>query len=72
VAAQLAGNLVGVLLFFIGAGQQDLATTQGEGIWRTQTRLQGLALGVAQRTREDGLFHVERINHCLLPYLSMH
>lgn len=31
VAAQLAGDLVGVLLF-IGAGKQGLATTQGEGI----------------------------------------
>src|SRR5215210_1828938 len=55
VAPEVAGDLVGVLS--IGAGEQDLATAQHEGIRRAQSRLQGFALGVAQGTHEDRSFH---------------
>src|SRR5918993_3087780 len=61
VTAEVAGDLVGVLA--IGAFEQDLATAQGEGIRRTQSRLQGFALGVGQRTHEDRSFHGVEDNH---------
>src|SRR3712207_6470551 len=55
VAAKTLGDLVGVLA--PGAGQQDLTATEDESIGRGQPRLQGLALGVAQRTHKDRSFH---------------
>jgi hypothetical protein len=61
IAAQLVSDLVGV--FAPVAGEQDLATAKGEGIWRTQSRLQGLALGVAQGTHEYWSSHAMEDNH---------
>lgn len=61
VTAEVAGDLVGVLACV--TGEQDLATAQGEGIRRAQSRLQGLALGVAQRTHVDRAFHSVEDNH---------
>ena len=61
IAAQRAGYLVGVLAPI--AGEQDLATAQGEGIRRTQARLQGFAFGVSQRTHVDWSFHGVKDNH---------
>src|SRR5215203_1309546 len=55
IASQLVSDLVGV--FASGAGEQDLAAAQGEGIRRTQACLQGLALGVTQGTHKDRSFH---------------
>jgi hypothetical protein len=55
VAAQVVGNLRG--LFPSGAGQENLATAQDEGIGRAQTRLQLLALGVGYGTHKNGSFH---------------
>jgi hypothetical protein len=55
IAAQRAGDLVGILAPF--AGEQDLTTAQSEGIGRAQACLQGFTLGVAQRTHEYGSFH---------------
>jgi hypothetical protein len=55
VASQLVSNPVGI--FASGAGEQDLAAAQGEGIRRTQACLQGLALGVTQGTHKDRSFH---------------
>ena len=37
--------------------QQDLAAPQGEGIGRAQARLQGIALGVRDRTHIQGKLH---------------
>ena len=51
VATQRAGDLVGILAS--GAGEKYLATAQGEGIRRAQSRLQGFALGVAEGTHKD-------------------
>src|SRR5215207_5574000 len=61
VTAEVASDLVGVLS--IGAFEQDLAAAQSEGIRRAQSRLQGLALGVTQRTHEDWWFHSVQDNH---------
>jgi hypothetical protein len=61
VTAEVASDLVSVLA--IGAGKQDLATAQSEGIRRAQSRLQGLTLGVTQRTHEDRSFHGVENNH---------
>jgi hypothetical protein len=61
ITTEVGGDLVGVLASV--AGEQDLATTQGEGIRRTQTRLQGLTLGVTQSTHEDRSFHSVEDNH---------
>src|SRR5215204_5140193 len=61
IAAKIVGDLIGVLS--IGAGKQDLATTSSEGIRRTQSRLQGFALGVTQRTHVDWWFHSVQDNH---------
>jgi hypothetical protein len=61
ITAQLLSDLVGVIASV--AGEQDLATAQSEGIRRTQTRLQGVALGVAQGTHEDGSFHAMKDSH---------
>src|ERR671912_2328301 len=61
VTAKVAGDLVGVLS--ISAGEKYLATAQGEGIRRAQSRLQGVALGVTQRTHEDRSFHSVEDNH---------
>ena len=55
IAAQLVSYLVGI--FAPVAGEQDLATAQGEGIRRAQSRLQGFALGVADGTHKDRSFH---------------
>ena len=55
IAAQIVSNLVGVVAS--GAGEKYLATAQGEGIRRAQSRLQGFALGVAQWTHKDRSFH---------------
>jgi hypothetical protein len=55
VAAQGADDLVGILAPV--AGEKYLATAQGEGIRRAQSRLQGFALGVTQGTHKDGSFH---------------
>jgi hypothetical protein len=70
IAAQLVCDLVGVLASV--AGDEDLATTQGEGIRRAQSRLQGLALGAAQGTHGDWLFHVMEDNQQLPSCLEMH
>ena len=56
VASQRAGDLVGVLAPF--AGEKYLATAQGEGIRRAQSRLQGLTLGVREGTHKDRSFHI--------------
>ena len=61
ITAEVAGDLVGVLA--IGTCQQNLATAQGEGVWRAQPRLQGIALGVAQGTHVYGSFHRVEDNH---------
>ena len=61
VTAEVAGDLVGVLA--IGAGKQDLATAQCEGIRLAQSRLQRLTLGVAQWTHVDRWFHDMKDNH---------
>src|SRR5215217_4824057 len=61
IAAQLVSDLVGV--FAPLAGEQDLATAQGEGLRRTQACLQGLALGVGQGTHEDRSFHAMKDSH---------
>src|SRR5687767_7675309 len=61
VTAEVGSDLVGVLA--VGAGQQDLATAQCEGIRRAQSRLQSLALGVTQRTHVDRWFHDMKDNH---------
>ena len=67
VAPEDPGDLVGV--FAIGAGKQDLATAQGEGIpGRAQTRLQGLTLDITQGTHEDRSFHASEDK--LLPAIS--
>src|SRR5215213_5301033 len=55
IAAQLVSYLVGVVASV--AGEKDLATAQGEGIRRTQSRLQGLTLGVAEGRHKDWSFH---------------
>src|SRR3712207_3568667 len=56
VAAQRAGDLVGILA--PGACEQDLATAEDEGNWRTQACLQeGPALGVRERTYKDWSSH---------------
>jgi len=60
VAPEAAGDLVGI--FAPGTGQQDLATSEDEGIRRTQACLQGLALGVRERTHEDWSSHVVEDN----------
>src|SRR3712207_4635938 len=54
-APEACGDLVGILA--PGAGQQDLTAKEDESIGRAEARLQGLALGVAQRTHKDGSFH---------------
>src|SRR5215210_6570412 len=61
IAAKITGDLVSVLP--VGAGEQDLATAQGEAIRRTQTRLQGLTLGVGQGTHVDWSFHAVKDNY---------
>jgi hypothetical protein len=61
ITAEVAGDLVGVLA--IGTCEQNLATAQGEGIWRAQSRLQGFALGVTQRTHVYGSLHGVEDNH---------
>ena len=61
ITAEVAGDLVGVLA--IGTCEQNLATAQGEGIWRAQSRLQEFALGVAQGTHVYGSFHGVEDNH---------
>src|SRR5215213_4683691 len=55
IAAQRAGYGVGVLA--PGAGKEDLATTEDEGVGRAQAVLQDLALGVRKRTHEDRSSH---------------
>jgi hypothetical protein len=70
IAAQLVSYLVGV--FAPVTGEKYLITAQGEGIRRTQARLQGLTLGVAQWTHEDRSFRALEDNHQLLPCLEMH
>jgi hypothetical protein len=70
IAAQLVSYLVGI--FAPGAGEQDLATAQGEGIRRAQSRLQRLTLGVAQWTHEDWSFHALEDNPQLPSCLGMH
>src|SRR3712207_7572741 len=59
ITAEVASDLVGVVA--IGTCEQNLATAQGEGVWRAQACLQGLALGVAQRTHVYGSFHGVKI-----------
>jgi hypothetical protein len=60
VAPEAAGDLVSVLAF--GAGEKYLAPAEDESIRRAQACLQGLALGVAQRTHEDWSSHVVEDN----------
>jgi hypothetical protein len=55
IAAQLAGYGIGVLA--PGAGKEDLATTEDEGVGRAQAVLQDLALRVQKRTHEDRSSH---------------
>src|SRR5262249_1149919 len=54
-AAQIRGNEPGPLAG--GAGQEDLATAQGEGIGRTQAGLQLLPLGGSQRAEKEWWMH---------------
>lgn len=61
VTAEVAGDLVGVVA--IGTCEQSLATAQGEGVWRAQSRLQEFTLGVAQGTHVYGSFHGVKDNH---------
>ena len=61
IAAEVADDLIGVVA--IGAGEQDLSTAKGEGIRRRQSRLERLALGVAQGTHVDRSFHRVEDNH---------
>src|SRR5215204_78279 len=70
IAAQLVSDLVGV--FAPVASEQDLATAQGEGIRRAQACLQGLTLGVAQRTHEYWSFHRVEDTHQLPSCLERH
>jgi hypothetical protein len=70
IAAQLVSYLVGI--FAPVAGEQYLATAQGEGIRRTQACLQGLTLGVAQWTHKDWSFHALEDNPQLRSCLRMH
>ena len=70
IAAQLVSYLVGI--FAPVAGEQDLATAQGEGIRRTQACLQGLTLGVAQWTHNDWAFHALEDNLQLPSCLGIH
>jgi hypothetical protein len=70
IAAQLVSDLVGILAPV--AGEKYLATAQGEGILRTQARLQRLTLGVAQWTHKDWSFHALEDNPRLLSCLGMH
>jgi hypothetical protein len=70
IAAQLLSYLVGI--FAPVAGEKDLATAQGEGILRTQARLQRLTLGVAKGTHKDRSFHALEDNPRLLSCLGMH
>src|SRR5215217_8419803 len=58
IAAQRAGYGVGVLA--PGAGKEDLATTEDEGVGRAQAVLQDLALGVRKRTHEDRSSHSDQ------------
>lgn len=51
IATRLAGDPVSVLA--IGAGEKCPRAARGEGVRRTQARLQGLALGVVEGTHED-------------------
>jgi uncharacterized protein YaiE (UPF0345 family) len=60
VAAEAAGDLVGVLA--PGAGEKYLAPAEDESIRRAQACLQGLALGVRDRTHEDWSSHVVEDN----------
>ena len=59
IAAQLVSDLVGI--FAPATGEKYLATAQGEGIRRTQARLQRLTLGVAQGRTKIGRFMLWRI-----------
>src|SRR5215217_2900735 len=68
--AQLVSYLVGI--FAPVAGEQDLATAQGEGIRRAQSRLQRLTLGVAKGTHKDRSFHALEDNPQLPSCLGMH
>src|SRR5215208_1419432 len=70
IAAQFVSDLVGV--FAPVASEQDLATAQGEGIRRAQACLQGLTLGVDQRTHEYWSFHRVEDNHQLPSCLERH
>ena len=70
IAAQLVSYLVGI--FAPVAGEQDLATAQGEGIRRAQSRLQRLTLGVAKGTHKDRSFHALEDNPQLPSCLGMH
>lgn len=70
IAAQLVSYLVGI--FAAVAGEQDLATAQGEGIRRAQSRLQRLTLGVAKGTHKDRSFHALEDNPQLPSCLGMH
>ena len=58
VAAQLLGDAWRP--FAAGAGEQDLAAAQHKGVGGAQARCQRLALGVRQRTHEDGWSHVSQ------------
>jgi uncharacterized protein YaiE (UPF0345 family) len=60
VAAEAAGDLVGVLA--PGAGEKYLAPAEDESIRRAQACLQGLALGVRDRTHKDWSSHVVEDN----------
>jgi hypothetical protein len=68
VAAKLRSDLIGTIVC-IGAGKQYLTTAQGEGIRRSQSCLQSLALGVTQRTREDRFSHTKEDK--LLPIILL-
>src|SRR5215203_835103 len=70
IAAQLVSDLVGI--FAPGACEKYLATAQGEGILRTQARLQRLTRGVAQWTHKGRSFHVLEDDPQLLACLGMH
>src|SRR5262249_6193053 len=54
-AAGGGGGLGGTLP--LGAGQQDLATAQGEGVGGAQALTKGVALGFGQGPQEQRWFH---------------
>ncbi len=53
--AEVAGDAFGVLA--LGAGEEDLAATQGEGVVAAEADAQWLTLGVREGTEKEGWMH---------------